>query len=38
MLGALLDIHASETNTDGARGNNDDPVAIFAKLHGRVDN
>lgn len=37
MLWSFLDVHASQTNSNGARGDNDDSVTIFAQLHGCVD-
>lgn len=37
MLWPLVDTHAAETDADGPRGDDDDPVAIFPQLDGRVN-
>ena len=37
MLRAFLDVHPSEANPDGPRGDNDYAVAIFAQFHSCVD-
>lgn len=37
VLGPALDVHASETNTDGARRDDDDTVALLSELDCRVD-
>jgi hypothetical protein len=37
MLWSFLDVHASETNADGPRGNDDYLVSILSQLHCRVD-
>lgn len=38
MLGALVNIHAAETNTDGSGGDDDNSVALLAELDSSVDN
>lgn len=37
VLGATLNVHAAETNSDGARGDNDDTVAFLPELDCRID-
>ena len=38
MLGALVNIHAAKTNTDGSGGDDDNSVALLAELDSSVDN
>lgn len=38
MLGALVNIHAAKTNTDGSGGDDDNSVALLAELDCSVDN
>lgn len=37
VLGATLNVHASQTDANSARRHNDDAVAILAQLNGGVD-
>lgn len=36
MFGFFLNIHSPQANADGARGDNDDPMAMFPELDRRV--
>lgn len=38
MLGTLCYIHASKTDSNGTRGDNDHSMAIFPQFDRRVDN
>ena len=37
MLWPLVNVHAAQANANSSRGDDDDPVAIFAQLASRVD-
>jgi hypothetical protein len=38
VLGTLFNVHSPQANANGARGDDDDSVAIFPQLVGRVHN
>lgn len=38
VLGLLVDVHATQTDANGTRRDNDDAVARLLQLDGRVDN